>query len=68
MGFLGPEEKVIKQLNLKQSPRSNVDTPNGKYNTSIPKVYAAGDCRRGQSLVVWVRSVRIFDVALIKCS
>lgn len=55
MGFLGPEENVIKQLNLKKDPRSNVDTPNGKYNTSIPKVYAAGDCRRGQSLIVWVR-------------
>ena len=54
MGFLGPEETVIKQLNLKKDPRSNVDTPNGKYNTSIPKVYAAGDCRRGQSLIVWV--------------
>jgi glutamate synthase (NADPH/NADH) len=53
MGFLGPEENVIKQLNLKKDPRSNVETPNGKYNTSIPKVYAAGDCRRGQSLIVW---------------
>ena len=42
MGFLGPEETVIKQLNLKKDPRSNVETPNGKYNTSIPKVYAAG--------------------------
>ncbi len=42
MGFLGPEETIIKQLNLKKDPRSNVETPNGKYNTSIPKVYAAG--------------------------
>ena len=42
MGFLGPEETVINQLNLKKDPRSNVQTTNGQYNTSIPKVYAAG--------------------------
>ncbi len=53
MGFLGPEETVIKQLNLSKDPRSNIQTPDGKYNTSVPKIYAAGDCRRGQSLVVW---------------
>jgi len=53
MGFLGPEETIIKQLNLKKDVRSNIETPNGQYNTSISKVYAAGDCRRGQSLVVW---------------
>jgi len=53
MGFLGPEEAVIKQLNLNKTKPGNVETPAGKYNTSIPKVYAAGDCRRGQSLVVW---------------
>ena len=53
MGFLGPEETIIKQLNLKKDVRSNIETPNGQYNTSIKKVYAAGDCRRGQSLVVW---------------
>ncbi|KAI8078224.1 uncharacterized protein B0P05DRAFT_597034 [Gilbertella persicaria] len=53
MGFLGPEEAVIKQLNIKQDGRSNIETPKGKYATSVPGVYAAGDCRRGQSLIVW---------------
>lgn len=53
MGFLGPEENLLNQLNVKKDPRSNVHTPMGEYGTSIPKVYAAGDCRRGQSLVVW---------------
>ena len=59
MGFLGPEETIIKQLNLKKDVRSNIETPNGQYNTSIKKVYAAGDCRRGQSLVVWVNEFKI---------
>jgi glutamate synthase (NADPH/NADH) len=53
MGFLGPEEAVIKQLSIKQDGRSNIETPKGKYITSVPGVYAAGDCRRGQSLIVW---------------
>ncbi len=45
MGFMGPEEACITQLNLKKDPRSNIETPTGKYNTSIPKVYAAGGKR-----------------------
>ncbi|KAJ1928269.1 glutamate synthase [NADH] [Linderina macrospora] len=53
MGFLGPENKVIEQLKVKQSARSNVQTPDGSYRTSVEGVFAAGDCRRGQSLVVW---------------
>ena len=53
MGFLGPEEAIIKQLSIKQDGRSNIETPKGKYETSVPGVYAAGDCRRGQSLIVW---------------
>lgn len=53
MGFLGPEEAVVKQLGLKQDGRSNIETPKGHYVTSVPGVYAAGDCRRGQSLIVW---------------
>jgi glutamate synthase (NADPH/NADH) len=53
MGFLGPEEAVCKQLSIKQDGRSNIETPKGRYITSIPGVYAAGDCRRGQSLIVW---------------
>ncbi|MEB3310481.1 MAG: glutamate synthase small subunit [Snowella sp.] len=53
MGFLGPEEPLIKALNLEQDNRGNVKADHGKYVTSIPGVFAAGDCRRGQSLVVW---------------
>ncbi|XP_043207721.1 glutamate synthase [NADH]-like isoform X1 [Amphibalanus amphitrite] len=56
MGFLGPEADLIKQMELEQDPRSNVKTPPGKYNTSLPGVFAAGDCRRGQSLIVWAIS------------
>ena len=53
MGFLGPEQYVIKNMAVDTDGRSNVKTPTGKYATSIDKVFAAGDCRRGQSLVVW---------------
>ncbi|KAI8373021.1 uncharacterized protein BYT42DRAFT_578944 [Radiomyces spectabilis] len=53
MGFLGPEEAVVKQLSLKQDGRTNIETPKGKYATSASGVFAAGDCRRGQSLIVW---------------
>lgn len=52
MGFLGPENTLIDEITLEQDPRSNIQTTAGKYNTNIPGVYAAGDCRRGQSLVV----------------
>lgn len=53
MGFTGPEETLIKQLSLKTTPRSNVDAEYGKFATSLKGVFAAGDMRRGQSLVVW---------------
>ncbi len=53
MGFLGPEEAVIAQLGLETDERSNIKAEYGRYATSIPGVFAAGDCRRGQSLVVW---------------
>lgn len=53
MGFLGPEEKLITDLPLKKDPRSNFATPAGSYKTSVDGVFACGDCRRGQSLVVW---------------
>jgi glutamate synthase (NADH) len=52
MGFLGPEKNIINELGLKQDERGNIQTPRGKYSTSVGKVFAAGDCRRGQSLVV----------------
>jgi len=53
MGFLGPEQPLLEALGVERDPRSNVKADHGKYNTSLPKVFAAGDCRRGQSLVVW---------------
>jgi len=53
MGFVGPERYIVNELELDQDPRSNIETPSGKYATSVPRVFAAGDCRRGQSLIVW---------------
>jgi len=53
MGFLGPEHVVSDALNIEYDARSNYKADYGKYATSIEGVYAAGDCRRGQSLVVW---------------
>jgi glutamate synthase (NADPH/NADH) small chain len=53
MGFLGPEQMLLKDLSVETDPRSNVKAEHGKFATSIPGVFAAGDCRRGQSLVVW---------------
>jgi glutamate synthase (NADPH/NADH) small chain len=53
MGFLGPEKRgPINDLNLEMDPRGSVKT-NGDYMTSCDGVFAAGDLRRGQSLVVW---------------
>ncbi|HIK46120.1 MAG TPA: glutamate synthase small subunit [Leptolyngbyaceae cyanobacterium M65_K2018_010] len=53
MGFLGPEQPLIDALGLEKDARSNVKAEHEQYTTSIPGVFAAGDCRRGQSLVVW---------------
>jgi glutamate synthase (NADPH/NADH) small chain len=53
MGFLGPEDTVAQAIKLERDPRSNFKAEHGKFATSIPGVFAAGDCRRGQSLVVW---------------
>ncbi|NNE18199.1 MAG: glutamate synthase subunit beta [Myxococcales bacterium] len=53
MGFLGPEDTLAEQLGLERDPRSNFKAQYGKYATSTEGVFAAGDCRRGQSLVVW---------------
>ncbi|GAA5871080.1 hypothetical protein JCM8547_005352 [Rhodosporidiobolus lusitaniae] len=53
LGFLGPEETAIKALGIDQDGRSNIKTPAGRYSTSVEGVFAAGDCRRGQSLIVW---------------
>jgi glutamate synthase (NADPH) small chain len=53
MGFLGPEQPLLDALGLERDARSNVKADHGQFTTSIPGVFAAGDCRRGQSLVVW---------------
>ncbi|KAJ2739097.1 glutamate synthase [NADH], partial [Coemansia sp. Cherry 401B] len=73
MGFLGPESRVLEQLDVKQGARSNVQTPEGSYRTSVDRVFAAGDCRRGQSLVVWGinegrQAAREIDMYLAKSS
>jgi glutamate synthase (NADPH/NADH) small chain len=53
MGFLGPEQPLLDALGVERDGRSNVKAEHGRYETSLPGVFAAGDCRRGQSLVVW---------------
>ena len=53
MGFVGPEETVLAQLGIERDPRSNAKAEYGEFSTNFPGVFAAGDCRRGQSLVVW---------------
>ncbi|HET9914051.1 MAG TPA: glutamate synthase subunit beta [Anaerolineales bacterium] len=53
MGFLGPEDTIFGSLNIERDARSNVKAEYGKFATSLPGVFSAGDMRRGQSLVVW---------------
>ena len=53
MGFLGPEDTVLTQLGVELDPRSNAKAEHGQFATNVPGIFAAGDCRRGQSLVVW---------------
>jgi NAD(P)H-dependent glutamate synthase small subunit len=53
MGFRHPEHSVTKQLNVELDQRNNAKAAYGGYKTSTAGVFAAGDCRRGQSLVVW---------------
>lgn len=53
LGFRGPEQKIAEQLAVETDPRSNYEAEYGKYATNVEGVFAAGDCRRGQSLIVW---------------
>jgi glutamate synthase (NADPH/NADH) small chain len=53
MGFLGPEQPLLRDLGVECDARSNIRAEYGRYATSLKGVFAAGDCRRGQSLVVW---------------
>lgn len=53
LGFLGPESPVAQQLGVKLDARTNYEAAHGLFATNVPGVFAAGDCRRGQSLIVW---------------
>lgn len=53
MGFVGPETGVSSELGLDLDHRGNYKAQYGKYTTNVDGVFACGDCRRGQSLVVW---------------
>ena len=56
-GFVGPEKTIGEMLGIEwQNPRGNWETlaaEHGSFATSVEGVFVAGDCRRGQSLVVW---------------
>ncbi|MDB6054285.1 MAG: glutamate synthase, small subunit [Verrucomicrobiales bacterium] len=53
MGFLGPEQALLEQLGVERDARSNAKADYDVFATSVKGVFAAGDARRGQSLVVW---------------
>jgi len=54
LGFAGPEQYLADALKIECEPRTtNYVAEHGRFATSVPGVFAAGDCRRGQSLVVW---------------
>jgi glutamate synthase (NADPH/NADH) small chain len=57
MGFLHPQyEGLLEQLEIERDERGNVKASEKNYQTSLPKIFVAGDARRGQSLVVWAIS------------
>jgi glutamate synthase (NADPH/NADH) small chain len=51
MGFVGPELPLLDALGVERDPRGSVSAP--AYETSVKGIFAAGDARRGQSLIVW---------------
>ncbi|MFP4329977.1 MAG: glutamate synthase subunit beta [Alkalispirochaetaceae bacterium] len=53
LGFLGPEDYIAEELGIDRDDRSNFKAEYGRFATSVPKLFATGDARRGQSLVVW---------------
>ncbi|KAI8630887.1 glutamate synthase [Xylariaceae sp. FL1651] len=72
MGFLGPEARVLGD-EIEKDARKNVKTPAGSYATNVEGIFAAGDCRRGQSLIVWGinegrQSAREVDLYLQRCT
>jgi len=74
MGFIHPvHEGMLKELGVELDPRGNVLADTEQYQTSIDKVFSAGDMRRGQSLVVWAiregrQCARAVDEYLMGCS
>lgn len=52
-GFLGCEDYVMDAFEVAKGARGTIDTNPGDYSTSVPGIFTAGDCHRGQSLVVW---------------
>jgi glutamate synthase (NADPH/NADH) small chain len=68
MGFVGPEAGLLDALGVARDARGNVDA--GEFATSVPGVFAAGDARRGQSLIVWAidegrRCAAVVDAYLV---
>ncbi|MFN8348663.1 MAG: glutamate synthase subunit beta [Spirosomataceae bacterium] len=55
-GFVHPQQGLIEQFGIETDLRKNIKAAENSYATSVEKVFAAGDCRRGQSLVVWAIS------------
>jgi glutamate synthase (NADPH/NADH) small chain len=53
LGLTGSENQLLDQLGVEKDPRSNARADYGRFATSVPGVFAAGDMRRGQRLVVW---------------
>ncbi|MFC4096584.1 glutamate synthase subunit beta [Euzebyella saccharophila] len=56
LGFTGSETTISDQLGIKHDARTNIEASENDYKTNVPGVFAAGDQRRGQSLIVWAIS------------
>ena len=65
LGFMGPESFIANSFGVESDKRSNILASESDYCTSVPGVFAAGDCRRGQSLVVW--AIREGREAAVAC-
>jgi glutamate synthase (NADPH/NADH) small chain len=73
MGFLGPESPALTALQVEQDARSNIKADLKCFRTNVEKVFAAGDARRGQSLVVWAinegrAAARACDCFMMGCT
>ena len=56
LGFLGSEKSLAEQFGVEMDERTNIKASEANYQTNLPKVFTAGDMRRGQSLIVWAIS------------